>query len=214
VPRIACLHTAESNIPVFDAALRELDLIGIDLHHVVRADLLAEAERAGRLTQAITDLTGEILCNLAVDADAVLLTCSTLGPVIETVAAVTVLRVDAALAHEAVKDGGTVVVLCAVATTMESTRSLFEKAARMSEAKIAVQLVPGAWDTFKAGDTARYLTMIAQAADDAMRAGASRVALAQASMFGAAKLCTSGILPLNSPLAGLKAAVRVATRER
>ncbi len=49
---IACRHTVDSNIAVFEAAAQGLDL---GLSHVVRADLLSCAE-------------------------AVLLTCSTVGP--------------------------------------------------------------------------------------------------------------------------------------
>ena len=48
---IACLHTAESNVAVFDNALLQLGLSDqTTLHHEVRADLLADAERAGGLT--------------------------------------------------------------------------------------------------------------------------------------------------------------------
>src|SRR5579863_714126 len=109
VPRIACLHTAASNVLVFDAALREMGLVGVELRHAVRADLLAAAERTAGLTPAIVQQTGDALRALCADADAVLLTCSTLGPVAEATAPtapVPVLRVDAALAREAVRDGG------------------------------------------------------------------------------------------------------------
>lgn len=214
MPRIACLHTAESNVAVFDAALRQLDLAGVELRHSVRADLLAAAERAGRLTPAIAAQTAEALRELCDGADAVLLTCSTLGPAAETVMETTpipVMRVDAALAHEAVKGGGKVAVLCAVETTVEPTRLLFEEAALVTGAKIAVHLVPHAWEAFKAGDRDRYLAMIAQAADEAMRSGATRVALAQASMAGAATLAAADQQPLNSPMAGLAAAITAAS---
>ena len=42
--RIACLHTAESNIAVFEAAAQALGLGRDTLVHVVREDLLAAAE--------------------------------------------------------------------------------------------------------------------------------------------------------------------------
>lgn len=41
---------------LFDAALRTAGLAGVDLHHSVRADLLAAAEREGRLTPEIARL--------------------------------------------------------------------------------------------------------------------------------------------------------------
>ncbi len=208
--RIACLHTAESNVSVFDRALRELGVSGVELSHSVRSDLLAAAEQDGGLTPAIAQATGDALRALCADADAVLLTCSTLGPAAEAAAEgapVPILRTDAALAREAVKDGGKIVVLCTVETTLEPTRHLFEEAAHATGAEIVMRLVPGAWEAFRAGAQDRYLAMIAQAADSAGQAGGSRVVLAQASMAGAAALGSSAIQPLSSPRAGLRAAV-------
>lgn len=213
--RIACLHTAESNIAVFEVALQTIRLAGVELHHEVRADLLAAAEREGRLTPEIAARTAEVLRGLCVEADAVLLTCSTLGPAAEAAAVdapVPIMRVDAALAAEAVKGGGRVVALCAVETTVEPTRLLFEAAARATGAEVVVKVVPGAWEAFKAGKRDTYLTMIAHAACEAAQEGAARVALAQASMAGACDLIHSGIRPLNSPVTGLMAAVEAAAR--
>ncbi|AWB21669.1 Asp/Glu racemase [Methylobacterium currus] len=209
MPRIACLHTIDSNAAVFDEALRATGLTGVSLRHTVRADLLAAAERAGRLTPEIAAETVAVLRGLCAEADAVLLTCSTLGPAAEQAAPdapVPVLRVDAALAAEAVKEGGRVVVLCAVATTVEPTRRLFEAAARATGAEVSVQVVPGAWEAFKAGDPDRYRTLVARAAGAAREDGATQVALAQASMAGAAALLPEDIRPLTSPTVGLAAA--------
>ena len=207
---LSCLHTADSNVDVFDAALRELGRDDVRLRHVVRADLLDRAERDGGLTAAIVAETAAALGDLAGGADAVLLTCSTLGPAAAHTkrAAVPVLRVDEALARHAVRDGGSVVALCAVATTVPSTRDLFERAAALTGTTVEVRLVPGAWHAFRAGRRERYLALVAAAADRAFAEGAT-VALAQASMAAAAPLCRGG-RPLASPLAGLKAAAAAA----
>jgi len=206
--RIACLHTVESNVSVFDAALRDLGLTGVELSHTVRADLLAAAEKAGGMTPAIAQQTGDALRALCADADAVLLTCSTVGPAAEQIAPtapVPMLRVDAALAREAVRNGGKVIVLCAVETTVEPTRRLFEKAAQTTGAKIDMRLVPGAWDAFKGGDPDRYWSLIAQAADKASgEGGVACVALAQAPIARTARVSTVGPPPLNTPAVGLK----------
>jgi hypothetical protein len=132
----------------------------------------------------------------------VLLTCSTLGPA----AAGGVVRVDAALASHAAAAAGAagIVVLCAVQTTMEPTRALFA-AASGPDTPIELRLVPGAWERFRAGDIAGYHQLIATAADAAFATGAGVVALAQASMAGAAALCSCGV-PLTSPQSGLAAA--------
>lgn len=210
---IACLHTAESNVAVFETALRTAGLTNVKLHHKVRADLLAAAENEGRLTAEISAQTVKALQDICSGADAVLLTCSTLGAAAKIAAVdarVPVMRVDEALAAEAVKGGGRVVALCAVETTVESTKRLFEAAAEATGAEVSVQVVPGAWAAFKAGHQDQYLKMIADAVREAIQDGATRVALAQASMAGACGLVAAEDRPLNSPVTGLIAAVAAA----
>ena len=210
--RIACLHTVESNVKVFEAAASSLP--GVSLSHVVRPDLLKRAEAEGGLTDAIRDEAAELLREMAGGADAVLLTCSTVGPAAERadlLAPVPVLRVDGALATAAVAKAaagkGRVDVLCTVQTTVEPTRALFERVADGTEVAIAMHIAPGAWDAFRAGDVAAYNRLIAEAADALFAKGAEVVAFAQASMAGAAALCGKGT-PLTSPGAGLAAAAR------
>lgn len=207
---ITCLHTAESNVAVFDAAAHALGIPKGVLRHEVRAELLAAAEAAGRLTPEIVQVTGSALLGLCHDTDAVILTCSTLGPTVSTIAGaagVPVLRVDGALAERAASVGGKVIALCAVETTVAPTTELFAEAARRSRASVEVRLVAGAWALFKAGDSDGYLAAIANAADAAYDDGASIVALAQASMAGAAGFVKKGPKPMSSPTAGLAAAM-------
>jgi hypothetical protein len=208
--RLICLHTATSNVAVFERAHAALALDDVTLDHVVRADLLAAAVDAGGLTPAIESETVAALGVLRHEADGVLLTCSTLGPAADGCAfgeGAPVLRVDAALAEQAVADGGRVAVLCAVATTLEPTRTLFERAAAATGATIAVDLVAGAWDHFVHGDVEAYHRSIATAAEAAHHGGADVVALAQASMSGAERHVTSGRV-LASPSVGLAALVQ------
>ena len=210
--RIACLHTVDSNIAVFEAAVAALP--GVTLTHHVRTDLLIRAEAAGHLTDEIRDETADFLRELASGVDAVLFTCSTVGPAAERadlLAAVPILRVDGALASAAIARAaagkGHVDVLCAVKTTIEPTHALFERMADGTEVTIKMHLAPGAWDAFRAGDIPAYHRLVAEAADRLYAVGAEIIALAQASMAGAAALCTRGT-PLTSPAPGLAAAAR------
>jgi len=182
-------------------------LPGMTLRHEVRPDLLAAAEAACGLTPEIEDATWAALEALRRDSQAVLLTCSTLGPAVGRVGrpGPPVLRTDAALAQLAVKGGGRVRVLCAAPTTIGPTRALFEQAAEATGATVELSMVPGAWDAFRRGDAERYYALIAAAADGAW-SGAEAVALAQASMAPAASQ-TRGPAPLTSPAAGLRAAL-------
>jgi hypothetical protein len=189
---VACLHTAESNIALFEAAKPT----GTALRHVVHEDLLRDAEAAGGLTPAIEARTREALA--ALEGDVVLLTCSTLG----AAALPPVQRADAALAEAATRQGGRVVALIAVESTRAPTCAIFAEAAARHGASVEVRLVPDAWAAFRAGALPRYHALVAEAAAAAFAEGAAQVALAQASMAPAAMLCGAR-RPLTVPAAAL-----------
>ncbi|WP_029593171.1 hypothetical protein [Franconibacter pulveris] len=185
--KIACLHTAQSNVEVFEQAARDLHIPEGTLKHQVMAHLLAQAEAAGGMTPEIEKETIAALAELRTDADVVLLTCSTLGSAANYLAQDPgIVRVDLALAQEAAKAGEPIVVLCAASTTIKPTAALFRAVA--PKAPLAVELIPHAWDTFKAGQMTEYFALIAERAQQALDEGAGCVALAQASMAGAKNL--------------------------
>lgn len=208
---IACLHTAESNIAVYEAAAKALGLPDGMLRHHVRADLLLAAEKVGRLTDEISAETAALLWHLAEDADAVVLNCSTLGPAASKIAAsagAPIIKADAVLAEQAVKAGGKVIVLCTVETTIAPTTALFEAAAKATGAEIEVRLVPGAWAHFRAGDLSAYLASIADAVKAASGESAVTIAFAQASMTDAVHLLPENRpQPMTGPAAALAAAM-------
>ncbi len=172
---ISCLHTADSNVAVFENAARELGLSSANLRHTVRADLLRAAEEAGGLTEDITQQTAAVLSALAAKADAVLLTCSTLGPS---------------------------VVRAGLGTAVPILRAVPALSSRFVSSRVR-----GRCSRREARDG--YLAAIARAAEAAYGDGASIVALAQASMAGAADHVRNGPQPLSSPAAGLKSAVNM-----
>jgi hypothetical protein len=208
--RIGCLHTAESNINVFETALAKVDAPGVTLVHSVRPDLLSQAQQYGGLNPEIERLTNAALSDLSAEVDAVLLTCSTLGPCVtnERIGSVPVVRVDSALAKESTCAGGRVVVLCAMETTLGPTTRIFADAGKELGASVEVRLVQGAWALFLGGQIADYLAAVAAAVLQAYDDGANVVALAQASMAGAADLVRGYPRPLCSPASGLLAAMR------
>ncbi|HTN61087.1 MAG TPA: Asp/Glu racemase [Devosia sp.] len=204
---IGCLHTAATNIAALDAAAA--GMADVVLRHVVRPDLLAAALAAGEMTAQTRAEAEAALRALAEDCDAVLLTCSSIGRAVEGVQgqAVPILRVDAALAERAVRDGGKVVVLYAAPSSAAPTTQLFAEAAGRTGASLEVCLVPEAWAQFSAGEQVRYFALVAAAAEAAYRDGADVVALAQVSMAGAATLVRGGPEPLSGPSIGLQAVI-------
>ncbi|MDF0607067.1 hypothetical protein HZU77_015685 [Neisseriaceae bacterium TC5R-5] len=206
--RIACLHTAASNISLFETAAQHLGLPAGTLQHTVRADLLAAAEQAAELSKDIIRSTQQALAVLQQHACAVLLSCSTLGPAVDAfnnTSTVPVQRVDALLAEAAAKIGGRIVVLCAAPSTLLTSSQLFHAAAQATNSSMEIQLVPRIWTMFQTGDQQGYLSGIVQAANQAYIDGANIVVLAQASMAAAADLITMGPTPLSSPQISLAA---------
>ncbi|TWD45042.1 hypothetical protein FBY13_101170 [Pantoea sp. SJZ147] len=196
---IACLHTAASNIAIFDDAARQLNLTHLQLSHLVMPHLLAEAEASGGLTAGLYDRLVMLLQDLQPHFDVILITCSTLGPVSAAFFPLkkpcAVWRTDGMLAKAVHSNEKKTVVLCAAESTLGATRALFCTNGRTPE----VRLIPDAWQRFKAGDEAGYLHCVRTAVEDAWLQGAEQVVLAQSSMAPVAQFFTPQRQPLSGP---------------
>ncbi|MCW5722918.1 MAG: Asp/Glu racemase [Devosia sp.] len=187
--RIACLHTAASNVAVLEAAAAAIGGADLVLHHAIRDDLLRDVEAAGGLNADVSARGRAIIERLLAENDAVLVTCSSIGALAD---GRRVIRIDQALAEEAVLRGRAVVALCASPTTVGPTTALFSSVASGTGVAIDVELIEGAWALFRSGETGGYFQAIASAAAAALAKGADMVALAQVSMSGAVDLLPQG----------------------
>ncbi|MEU1289523.1 arylsulfatase [Kitasatospora sp. NPDC005856] len=223
---LALLHTSSVHVPVFDA-LRDREHPGLPLRHVVSEGLLARARTDGPDAVA-GDIDRVLAPAVAAGAAAVLCTCSTIGGVAESRAAVLgvpVLRVDRpmAAAAVAVAPGGgrattRIAVIAALAGTVGPTVALVDEEAARSDRPVTVTatVVDGAWERFESGDRDGYLTAVAAAvgAVDGVDGvdGADVIVLAQASMADAAHRVATGVPVLSSPAPGLRAAAAAVAR--
>ncbi|PLR34651.1 glutamate racemase [Chimaeribacter californicus] len=198
---VACLHTAASNIAVFDEAANSLAIAATRLSHIVMPHWLEEAEKSGGLTAEQRARLADFLRSLTPFFEAILITCSTLGPVAEDFpdGPCPVLRTDKMLTDALHRLPGKSVVLCAAPSTLAATTALFCPPGLAPEQHPEVRLIAGAWEAFKAGDHAHYLSRIAEAAQQAHQQGAENVALAQVSMTPAVRLFPPQRRPLTSP---------------
>jgi Asp/Glu/hydantoin racemase len=185
-PTLAFLHTVLSLPPVFAALAEEL-LPETDLFHIVDESLLNVTRRTGALT-AVTRrrVLGYLESAAEAGADLVLVTCSSIGPAVDVArdfVPVPLLRVDEAMADEAVRLGNRVGVIATLTTTLEPTAALVERRARVTgkDAVVVSHVCDGAFDALQAGDRDRH--------DELVREGVRRLAaevdvvvLAQASM--------------------------------
>lgn len=198
---LAFLHTAQPNADLFQAMAEGLPL---EHSHMVRGDLLARAVDAGQLTPDVQEETEEVLRALSKDADAVVLTCSTLGAAADALTDLPVMRIDRALAEAAVKAGKRIAVLVTVESTMGPTGDLFSQVAEPAGATVDVRLLEGLFASFLSGDTEAYFDAVAAAADD-LAGDYDVIAFGQASMAPAADRCQAA-KPLVSTVEGLAAA--------
>ncbi|AMV43406.1 hypothetical protein [Paraburkholderia caribensis] len=204
--RISFLHTVDGNKRVFDDAAKTLGLRVDNLRHEVRSDLREAVQDAGTFSAALKGETNRCLLALAAHADAVILTCATLGPAVEELEStqVPIVRADVALAAAAGKVGGKITVLCAVEAAVEPTRKLFERHASDTVTSVDVIHIARVWALFKSDNIDECFAAIAASANEAYEAGATVVAYAHPWMAPAVNLARNGSQPLDSVHAALR----------
>lgn len=182
--------------------------------HLVRADLLERARRAGAEDPGLEREVRSALEGLAAaPVEAVVCTCSTIGGPAEGCAdgvGVPVMRVDGPMAEMAVRGGGRIAVVAALQSTIAPTCELLAGAAASAGVRVEIVQAPcqHAWAAFEEGDLGRYVRLVAEHVDG-LDAAVETVVLAQASMAPAAEL-TRGPRPvLSSPRSGVEAALRL-----
>jgi hypothetical protein len=214
--RLSFLHTVGINTGIFEQSALARGLRRDDLRHEVRAELRLRAEQGGREADAVQAEVADCVRRLAADADAVVVTCATLGPLVDGMEAeaIPVLRADTALARAAARPGRRVTVLCAAPTAIEANRRLFEGYAAAVGAEVKVALVPDAWDLFRQDDMPRCLEGIARAAEQAYLEGADTVAFAHPWMAPAARRVAHGPAPLDAAGAVLDTLAELAAQGR
>ena len=215
--RIGFLHT----VPAL-AARFEADLLaaapGSTSVHIVDPDLLATAIRSGVDERADAAVAAHIAHLARSGADAVLVSCSSIGEAVERAsvdAPLPVIRVDTAMAAEAIAlaAGGRITVLATLDATLGPTGRLLERAAAESPdpPTVSEEVVAGAAAARAGGDDVTHDRLVAEA----VQAAASRadvVVLAQASMAPAALAAAVGIPVLTSPATSLAAVIAAAGR--
>ncbi|MEO8900145.1 MAG: aspartate/glutamate racemase family protein [Polyangiaceae bacterium] len=208
---LAFLHTAHAHVATFDRLAREVDDT-VPIRHRVDEQFLAEAVKAGRITDPIRAGIVSAIQGLANDgAVLVVCTCSTIAGEAEaaSVSSCAVLRIDRPMAEEAVASGRRIIVIAALRSTLAPTMALLRQvAANTKRSPVFVEVLnEAAWPLFEAGERAAYSAEIARSIETATCPG-DLVVLAQASMDPARELVRHlGIPVLSSPRSGVVAAM-------
>lgn len=203
--RVAFLHTGAVVIPTFRGLADEL-LPGVEVQNLLDDRIVGDLgsgrgdvrDRLRRLVEAAA----------AGGADAVMLTCSSISGYaaeLQEHAGLPVLRVDEAMADEAVRLGTEIAVVATLETTLNPTRELLLERARLAGAPLRVrgELVDGAFTAVASGDVELHDRLVREAILTAAES-ADAVVLAQASMVSAARSADVSCPVLASPRFGVE----------
>ncbi len=185
-PTLALIHTSPTLAPTFAALCRQ-HIPEAGLVHLVDESLIQDTIRAGRLRKlTMRRLVDQIASAEAAGADAVLVTCSSIGPGVtlaQQFFEIPVLRIDETMAEAAVQQAATIGVLATLRTTLDPTTALLrEKAAQAGRAVELVEcLCEEAFPAVLAGDTETHDRILRKALMEDLK-GVDLIVLAQASM--------------------------------
>ena len=221
--RLALIHTVPSLVPVFGDLTREL-APDVSTTDVVDEALLEEAVAAGEVPRATAQrLEGHVRRALDEGADAVLVTCSSMGGVVDELRVRhgwPLLRVDEAMVDVALNAGSRIGVVATLGSTLRPTAELVRRRARElgrddASFEVVTRLVEGAFASLKAGDLDAHDYAI-RAALRELLPQVDAIILAQASMARVAGTLEPGEAAatpiLSSPRLGVVRAVKLLDR--
>jgi Asp/Glu/hydantoin racemase len=209
--KLALVHTSPTLAPLFTELCARW-IPEASLVHFVDETLIKNTVAAGRLEKLTLRRTLRLI-ESAVDggADAVLVTCSSIGPGVEIAASLfdqPVLRVDQAMAEAAVAQGRRIGVVATLSTTLAPTRDLVRRSAEAAgrEVEIVDCLCEGAFEALMSGDAARHDQIVGDALTSRLE-GVDVIVLAQASIARVLQGLPPGAVPapvLASPELGVR----------
>jgi Asp/Glu/hydantoin racemase len=184
--RLALVHTVAGLVPRFRELAAEL-MPDVETFDIVDETLLRDATTEGKVS---LDTARRLMAHLAAaerhGADAILVTCSSMGGAVDAArrfSAVPLLRVDQAMAEQAVSVGQHVGVLATLQSTLEPTAELIRRTAAEAGRSVEVRarVAEGAFEALRAGDTERHDRLVLEGLGE-MLGWADVIVLAQASM--------------------------------
>jgi Asp/Glu/hydantoin racemase len=208
---LALLHTSPVLTPLF-ASLCARWLPETRIFHAVDESLIKNTIQAGHLEKVtVRRLAAQVGSAFDAGADAVLVTCSSIGPAVEVARQLydrPVLRVDEPMARDAVWRGRRIGVLATLRTTLEPTSALVRSQAREASRPVEIVecLCEGAFEAVLCGDTATHDRLVSEALTDRMR-DVDTIVLAQASMARVVAALPPGAVKapvLSSPESGVR----------
>jgi len=209
---LALIHTTMVFLTV-ETLMKDLFaelLPGVRLINIVDDSLLPDVMQQGRIPDAVTSRMGDYMAAAEkTGADAVLSLCSSLGPAVDAVKGrigIPVVKIDEAMAEQAVAQGRRIGVMATVPTTLGPTSDLIAEKAAFAGQTVEIKrcLVEGAFDALMGGRKDKHDAMVSEAGCR-LAAHVDLIAFAQASMTRLAPRMSeqTGRPVLTSPRSGI-----------
>jgi len=205
------VHTVSGLVPLFNELAFEI-MPDVELLHLVDEAILKDILATGEYGPSMGRRVG-LLASFAEEsgARAVMLTCSTLGPLVDEAKGmirVPFVKVDEAMADEAVRLGTRVGIIATAYTTLEPTSGLVQERAVIANKAVEIEtlLCEGALAARTGGDIAAHDSIVVDNLKSLMHRS-DVVVLAQASMAQAAEQLPEGergVPVLSSPRMGVQ----------
>jgi Asp/Glu/hydantoin racemase len=180
------VHTSATLVPLFQQLSAEF-LTGVETFNIVDDSLIKDVIKKGELMpNTAARVVSHIQAAEAAGADVILVTCSSIGLAIETaatLASIPVIRVDQAMADEAVQTGNRIGVIATLPTTLAPTSDLVKRRAAFVNKNVSItsKLCDGAFEALMSGNAAKHDEMVSKALKELMLE-VDVIVLAQASM--------------------------------
>lgn len=186
--KLAFIHTSATLVPVFqELADQYLADKNLTIFNIVDDSLIKNTIERGALTQDTSKrVVDYVRSAVSAGADYIMVTCSSIGPAVETAAALTkipVLRVDQPMADMAVAMGTKIGVVATLSTTLEPTSDLVRRRAIAAgkDIELTAKLCEGAFEALMGGKPEVHDAMVAAALKE-LAQKVDVIVLAQASM--------------------------------
>lgn len=141
---LVLIHTLPPLVKVFDRLCLKI-LPGVQVIHILDEPLLKLVQQRGDLAQEDAErLQAHVTIAEKINAGIVLVTCSTISPLVDAVRSkvtIPVLKIDDAMITDAIRRGSRIGVVATAATTLEPTRQALENQAEIVHKKIQVRMV-------------------------------------------------------------------------
>jgi Asp/Glu/hydantoin racemase len=184
--KLALIHTVAGLVPRFRELTGEL-MPDVETFDIVDETLLRDATSEGRVS---LDVARRLFNHLAAaerhGADAILVTCSSIGGIVDAArpfSEIPLLRVDQAMAEQAVSRASRIGVLATLRSTLAPTAQLIRRTAAEAgrEVEVRDRVCEGAFEALRAGDTDRHDELVRDGLRELL-GWAEVIVLAQASM--------------------------------